>query len=117
LQKLGELRHDDKGIKQGTARTLFAVYTGTLSTGDLPNDVRVQLGELNNRGAIAIGSDAGKRMQLSDDCAFAFDATKRAATKKRGAKPIGWVSPLFLLLSEQFVESHKHENPSPIREN
>lgn len=75
LQKLGELRDDAKGIKQGTARTLFAVYTGTLSTGDLPNDVRVELGELNNRGAIAIGSDAGKRMQLSDNCAFAFDAT------------------------------------------
>ena len=73
LKILTELRDDDQGLRHNTARTLFAVYSGTLSTGDLSNDVRVKIGELNNRGAITLGSGKGSRVQLSDNCAFAFD--------------------------------------------
>ena len=57
--------------------TLFAVYSGTLSTGNLPNDVRVKIGELNNRGAITLGSGKGSRVQLSDNCQWSFVSARR----------------------------------------
>jgi transcriptional regulator with XRE-family HTH domain len=72
-QRLAELRDDDEGIHQGTARVLYAIYTGNISTRETRNDHQVQLGALKNRGAITFGTGTGNRFTLSGDVAYAFD--------------------------------------------
>lgn len=72
-QRLAELRDDDEGIHQGTARVLYAIYTGNISTRETRNDHQVQLGALKNRGAITFGTGTGNRFTLSEDVAYAFE--------------------------------------------
>jgi hypothetical protein len=71
-QRLADLRDDEDGIHQGTARVLDAVYTGDISTRETRNDHQVQLGALKNRGAITFGHGDGNRYTVADDVAFAL---------------------------------------------
>jgi hypothetical protein len=72
-QRLADLSDDEDGIHQGTARVLYAVFTGNISTREVRNDHRVQLGALKNRGAINFGHGDGNRHTLAPDVTFAFD--------------------------------------------
>lgn len=72
-QRLAGLHDDEDGIHQGTARVLYAVYTGTISSRETHNNHQVQLGALKNRGAIDFGTGVGNRFTLTYDAAYAFD--------------------------------------------
>jgi hypothetical protein len=71
-QRLADLNDDADGINQGTARVLYAIYTGDISTRETRNDHHVHMGSLKNRGAIDIGFGDGTRFRLTADAAFAF---------------------------------------------
>lgn len=60
-------------LHQGTARVLYAIYTGTISSRETRNDHQVHLGALKNRDAICIRHGDGTRYALTGDTAFAFD--------------------------------------------
>lgn len=72
-QRLADLHDDEDGIHQGTARVLYAIYTGDISSRETRNDHQVQLGALKNRGAIHIRFGDGTRYTLTDDVAYAVD--------------------------------------------
>jgi transcriptional regulator with XRE-family HTH domain len=72
-RRLAHLRDDEEGIHQGTARVLYAIHRGTISTRETRNDHQVQLGALKNRGAITFGTGNGNRFALTEDAVFAFD--------------------------------------------
>ncbi|WP_323793481.1 hypothetical protein [Nocardioides sp.] len=72
-QRLAELHDDGEGMHQGTARVLYAIYTGNISMRETRNDHQVQLGALKNRGAINFGTGTGNRFSLSEDVAYAFN--------------------------------------------
>lgn len=74
-QRLADLHDDKDGIHQGTARVLYAIYTGDISARETRNDHHVQLGALKNRGAINIGFGDGTRFSLTEDTAYSFDMT------------------------------------------
>lgn len=71
--RLADLNDDADGINQGTARVLYAVYTGDISGRETRGDHHVHLGALKNRNAIHIGHGDGSRYTLTDDATFAFD--------------------------------------------
>ena len=73
LQRLAQLHDHEDGIHQGTARVLYAVYAGTMSTRETGNDQQVQLGALKNRGAVTFGTGSGNRFTLTDDATYAFN--------------------------------------------
>lgn len=63
------------GPTQRLAEALYAIYTGDISSRETRNDHHVQLGALKNRGAINIKFGDGTRYALTEDVAFAFDAS------------------------------------------
>lgn len=71
-QRLTDLDDDEDGINQGTARVLYAIHTGDISSRETRNDHHVHLGALKNRGAINIGFGDGTRYTLTDDVMYAF---------------------------------------------
>lgn len=71
-QRLANLNDDADGVNHGTARVLYANYTGDISTRETRNDHHVHLGSLKNRGAIDIGFGDGTRYRLTADATFAF---------------------------------------------
>lgn len=70
--RLADLNDDADGVNQGTARVLYAVYTGDISGRETRGDHHVHLGALKNRGAINIGFGDGTRYRLTADVAYAF---------------------------------------------
>lgn len=73
LQRLADLDDDHDGINQGTARVLYAIYTGTISSRETRSDHHVHIGALKNRGAINIATENGPLYTLTDEVAYAFD--------------------------------------------
>lgn len=71
--RLAQLHDHEDGIHQGTARVLYAIYNGTMSTRETRNDHQLHLGALKNRGAITFGSGQGQRFALADDVDYAFN--------------------------------------------
>ncbi|MEQ7846974.1 hypothetical protein [Nocardioides kribbensis] len=72
-KRLADLHDHEDSLHQGTARVLYAIYTGTISSREIRNDHQVQLGALKNRDAIHIRHGDGTRYTLTDDAAFAFN--------------------------------------------
>jgi hypothetical protein len=61
LDRLTAFKDADDGLGHGTARILYAAYTGTLSATDMSADHMIKIGALVNRKAVAVGSGVGER--------------------------------------------------------
>ena len=73
LERLADLDDDHDGINHGTARVLYAIYTGDISSRETRGDHHVHIGALKNRGAININSSDGPQYTVADEVAYAFD--------------------------------------------
>jgi hypothetical protein len=75
---LTRYRDSDEGIDMPSARVLFKVYSGSLSPTVLSGDHLLRLRGLTTREAVIFGYGAGG-IQLTEDCAFAFDVDQGIA--------------------------------------
>lgn len=72
--RLDVLRDDDAGIRQSTARVLYAAERGTISAQEDRNDHLVQLGRLHNLGVLVDNRDRdGCRHSPSEDFLYCLD--------------------------------------------
>lgn len=73
-QRLELMRDAQDTMHNGMARTLYSVFTDSLSKTQIRNNDSVQLGALINRGAVTVkATSEGHRVQLSEAALFAFD--------------------------------------------
>jgi transcriptional regulator with XRE-family HTH domain len=65
-EALDRHRDAEDGLDNGTARILYAAYTGTLSSTDVGHGTKPKLAALLNRSLIEEATDGGARFRLTD---------------------------------------------------
>ena len=76
IDRLTTYKDADDGLNHGSARVLYAAYTGSISATDMSEDHMIKIGALVNRNAVTVASGVGARVRLTDDAAYAFDLSR-----------------------------------------